>query len=310
MVLVLIGAVLFAGGDKESAGDAEYRVLFTNAFNTAPFCAPLNAAATETAKSLGIKLDIVDGKADAQVQLDQVNNAITQGYNGVIYFPADKESSVAVVKRLNESGITYIVLDSMVDPSVMDTVPVFVGPDNVKMGEICGQAAVDVLGGKGNVVILEGAAGTDPARNRQQGFMNIVKKYPDIKILQTQTVDGWDPAKAMNIMQDYITKYGDDIDLLYTHDDGIYQGASQAMEAAGLLDDIVGISTGANNVGCAAIEAGTLYGSVLHSAKEEGQFGVEAIHKLLTGQPVDKWVKCSSPFVTRENLEEWRGFGW
>ncbi len=310
VALLMVGAVLFANGGGDSAGDAEFKVLFTNAFNTAPFCAPLNAAAMESAESLGIELDIVDGKADAQVQLDQVNSAITQGYDGVIYFPADKESSVAVVKRLNESGITYIVLDSMVDDSVMDTVPVFVGPDNVKMGEICGQAAVDLLDGKGNVVILEGAAGTDPARNRQQGFLNIVEQYPDIVILQSQTVDGWDPAKAMNIMQDYITKYGDQIDLVYTHDDGIYQGAAQAMEAAGILDDVMGISTGANNVGVAAIEAGTLYGSVLHSAKEEGQFGVEAIHKLLTGQPVDKWVKCSSPFVTIDNLEEWRGFGW
>ena len=291
------------------------RVFFTNAFNTAPFCAPLNAAALQKAEELGIELQIEDGQADANVQLEQINNAITQGYDGIIYFPADKESSVSVVKRLNESGVPYIVIDSQVDDSVQDTVPCFVGPDNIYMGEVAGNACVELLGGAGsatgNIVILEGAAGTDPARNRQQGFLNIVEKEDGLNILASQNVDGWDPAKAMTIMQDYITRFGDDIDFIYTHDDGIFQGVSQALEQSGMsTENIKAVSTGANNVGCAAIDAGTLYGSVLHSAKEEGELGVQAIFDVMNGQQVETWMKCSSPLVTKENIEEWRGMGW
>lgn len=296
-----------ASSDTAASGK---KIFMTNAFNTAPFCAPLDAAAIETAQGLGLTLDIVDGQADAQVQLDQVKNAISQGYDGIIYFPADKESSITIVKELDASGVPYIIIDSQVDDSVKDLIPAFAGPDNINMGEIAGQACVDALGGKGNVVILEGAAGTDPATNRQKGFLNIVEQYPDIKILASQNVDGWDPAKALTIMQDYITRFGDEIDFVYTHDDGIFQGAAQALEEAGMLDKIVGVSTGANNVGCQMIEDGVLYGSVLHSAKEEGQLGVQALYDLMNGQLTEKWYKCSSPLVTKDNLEEWRGWGW
>ena len=294
---------------EDAPADAKLKVFFTNAWNTAPFCAPLNQAAQEKADELGIELTIVDGKGDAKVQLDQVESAIDQGYDGILYFPADKEGSIAVVNALNESGMAYAIIDSMVDDSVKDSIPIFAGPDNVYMGEVAGQACIDIMGEEGKIVILEGGAGTDPATNRQAGFLNIIEQYPGIEILATQNT-GWDPAKSMTIMQDYITRFGDDIDFVYTHDDGIFQGAQQAIDQAGMTGEILAVSTGANNVGCAAIDAGTLYGSVLHSAKEEGALGLEAIYRVMTGTVEETWLKCQSPLVTKENIEEWRGWGW
>jgi ribose transport system substrate-binding protein len=321
LVMLAMAAPVFAGGGKQpgsggaaSGGSGKRRVFFTNAFNTAPFCAPLNRQALETAGQNNIELTIVDGQASASVQLDQIKNAISQKYDGIIYFPADKEGSITIINTLNQAGIPYAVIDSMADDSVMKSITVFAGPDNVHMGEVAGQACVDELGAKGgNVVILEGAAGTDPATNRQKGFLNIVSKHSNIKVLASQNVDGWDPAKAMTIMQDYITRFGNQIDFLFTHDDGLFQGAQQAIAQAGMTGKIKAVSTGANNVSCAAIDAGTLYGSVLHSAKEEGQLGVEAVVKVMNGEIKagdSQWLKCSSPLVTKQNIEEWRGWGW
>jgi ribose transport system substrate-binding protein len=316
LVMLVMAAPVYAGGgrqDASSGGSAKKRVFFTNAFNTAPFCAPLNRQALQTAAENNIDLTIVDGQADASVQLAQIRNAISQKYDGIIYFPADKEGSITIINTLNESGIPYAVIDSKVDDSVMASITVFAGPDNVLMGEVAGQACVEQLGGRGNVVILEGSPGTDPATNRQRGFLNIIEKNPNINILASQNVEGWDPARAMTIMQDYITRFGDQIDFLFTHDDGLFQGAQQAIAQAGMTGKIKAVSTGANNVGCAAIDAGTLYGSVLHSAKEEGQLGVEAVLKVMNGEIKkgdSQWLKCSSPLVTKENIEQWRGWGW
>ncbi len=292
---------------------ATRKVFFTNAFFTAPFCAPLNAQAYETAKANNIELTIVDGQADASVQLDQIKTAIDQGYDGIIYFPADAEGAITVVNTLNESGVAYAIIDSKVDASVADTIPVFAGPDNVEMGRVAGQACVDLIGETGNVVCLMGSAGTDPATNRQKGFEEIIDQYPGIKILAAQNVDGWDPAIAMSIMQDYIVRFGEDIDFLFTHDDGIFQGAQQAIAAAGLTGQFKAVSTGANNVGIAAIKSGELYGSVLHSAKEEGQLGVEAVVAVMNGEIKNGdnvWYKCNCPLVTLENVAEWEGWGW
>jgi len=273
----------------------------------------LNAAATAVAEANNIELTIVDGQADASVQLDQIKTAIDQGYDGIIYFPADAEGSISVVNALNESGVAYAIIDSKVDASVAHTIPVFAGPDNVYMGEVAGQACVDVIGETAKVVCLMGAAGTDPATNRQVGFENIISQYPGIEILAKQNVDGWDPANAMTIMQDYIVRFGDEIDFLFTHDDGIFQGAQQAIAAAGMTGQIKIVSTGCNNIGVAGIRSGELYGSVLHSAKEEGQLGVEAVIKVMDGEIKNGdqvWMKCNSPLVTLENVDEWEGHGW
>jgi ribose transport system substrate-binding protein len=300
--------------DEETTADAPEmrKVFFTNAFNTAPFCAPLNEQALATAAENNVELTIVDGEGDAAVQLDQIKNAINQGYDGILYFPADAEGSIAIIKTLNESGVPYAVIDSMVDESVRDTITVFAGPNNVEMGEVAGETCAELLDGKGKVVCLMGAAGTDPATNRQIGFENIMEQYPDIEIIAKQNVDNWDPAVAMTIMQDYLTRF-DEIDFIYTHDDGIFQGVQQALSQAGLTGTIPAVSTGANNVGCAAIDAGELYGSVLHSAKEEGQLGMEAVIDVMDGkiqQGDNEWYQCQCPLVTKDNIEEWRGWGW
>jgi ABC-type sugar transport system substrate-binding protein len=137
VLILAVTAFTFAGGSRAQSSGKK-RVFFTNAFNTAPFCAPLNAQAMQTAAENNIELHIVDGQADANVQLNQIRNAIAQKYDGIIYFPADKEGSITIIRTLNESGIPYAVIDSKVHDSAMNTITVFAGPDNVHMGEVAG----------------------------------------------------------------------------------------------------------------------------------------------------------------------------
>ena len=317
LAIALVAMLVLALAGTVTAEEATRKVFFTNAFYTAPFCDPLNNAATAYAQEHGVELTIVDGQGDASVQLDQIKTAIDQGYDGIIYFPADAEGSITIVNTLNESGIPYAIIDSRVDASVADTIYGFAGPDNVQMGEAGGQACVELLGEEGGkVVCMMGAAGTDPATNRQQGFENIVSQYPNIEIIYAENTEGWDTAIAMSQMQDVITRFGDDYDFIWCHDDGIYQGVHQALEAAGIDEaesGIYSVGTGCNAAGVAGIRGGYHYGDVLHSAKEEGQLGVQLCIDAMDGvvKPGDAvWYKCSSPLVTIENVDEFDGIGW
>lgn len=314
LAIVLVCMLLLCG---TAMAESTRKVFFTNAFYTAPFCDPLNNAAAAYAEENGIELTIVDGEASAQVQLDQIKTAIDQGYDGIMYFPADAEGSITIVNTLNESGIPYAIVDSRVDASVADTIYGFAGPDNVQMGRAGGQCCLDLLGEEGGkVVCMMGAAGTDPATNRQAGFEEVVAQNPNIEIIYAQNVEGWDTAIAMSQMQDVITRFGDDYDFIWCHDDGIYQGVHQAMEAAGIdavESGIYTVGTGCNAAGVAGIRGGYHYGDVLHSAKEEGELGVQLVIDAMDGvlKPGDAaWYKCSSPVVTIENVDEFDGIGW
>lgn len=286
------------------------KIVFTNAFYSAPYCAPMIKAAQEKAVELGVDLQVLDGKADGQVQLDQIETAITQKIDGILYFPADQESSVTAIKRLAESKIPCIVINSRTDPSVDNLVGTFIGTDYYAQGEVAGQMALDALGEKGgNVVVIEGAGGTEAQKKRSEGFEKVIASNPNIKIIAKQQAD-WDPAKAQKVMEDFIAQFGDKINLVYTHDDGMYQGAAQALKDAKMIDKLKCISIGANAAGVAAVKNGELYGTASQSPINEGKMGVEYIIKLINGEKLPAWVKVESVPVTKANIAEFDGQGW
>ena len=124
------------------------KIFFTNAILTAPYCALQLDAMQQYAAANNIDLQVADGKEDAQTQLDQIKNAVTQGVDGIIYFPGDEASTIPVVRYLDESGVPFIVLNSKVDESVRDLVPSYVGSDYEAMGKMAGELVLDARGWK------------------------------------------------------------------------------------------------------------------------------------------------------------------
>ncbi len=317
LLVVLLFAFLGVSGCKATAAETTaaettaaepYKVVFTNAFYSAPYCAPMIEAAQDEAEKLGIELTILDGKGDGQVQLDQIQSAISQKVDGIIYFPADMASSATGVKLLAESNIPFLIINSRADPSVDDLVPVFLGPDYRTQGEVCGQMALDALGEEGgNIVAIEGAGGTEGSTKRSEGFYDTVLTNPNVEILAKQQAD-WDPAKAQTIMEDYIVKFGDQIDLLFALDDGMWAGAIKAIKDNGLLDQIISVSIGSNKAVVDGVRNGECYGSASQNPIDEGRLGIVNIIKLINGETLEKWIKIPSDPITSETVGDIQGW--
>ena len=284
------------------------RIFFTNAFYTAPYCGPLNQSITDTAAKYGYEVTIVDGEGDGAVQLDQIETAISEKYDAILYFPADGASSINIVKRLVESGIPFINNNSMVDESVQDQVH-YVGIDAYAQGCTAAEMAMELFPDGCNVVIVQGAGGSGPEVGRTNGFLDTIND--NVKVLAMQTAD-WDPAKALSVTQDFISKYGDQIDVIYTEDDGMYEGAYQAAADAGVADKYKFISVSGNSVGIQAIRDGHLYCTVAHSPVAEGVLTIETLMKMLNGEEVEAKTILESVPVTIDNVEdpEFADPGW
>jgi ABC-type sugar transport system substrate-binding protein len=303
IVGLLVAALSFAGGQEEAA-DAPLKIFFTNAFYSAPYCAPMNAAAKAKAEEMGIDLQIADGQADAQKQLDQIEIAIAEGVDGILYFPADQASTITVVRRLKDSGVPFLIINSRVDPSVEALIGTFVGPDYYSQGVIAGQMALEALGDDGgNVVIIEGAGGTEAQGKRSAGFEEAIAVNPNVKVLAKQQAD-WDPAKAMAVMEDYISKFGDDIDLVYTQDDGMWAGAAKALRNVGMIDSVEMVSIGASADGAAGVRNGELYATATQDPQLEGTKAIESIVRLINGEKLPAWIKTESIGVTIKNIDD------
>ena len=276
------------------------RIFCTNAFYTAPYCGPLNQSMIDTAAEYGYDLTIVDGESDGAKQLDQIETAITEGYDAIIYIPADGASSINITKRLADSGIPCINDNSRVDDSVADLIP-YVGIDPYSQGVTAAEMTMEVLPDGGNVVIVQGLGGTAVELGRTSGFEDTIAD--NIKILAKQNAD-WDPATALTVTQDFISKYGDEIDVIYTQDDGMYEGAVQAVEEAGMTDKIKIISVSGNSAGIQGIKDGKLYCTVAHSPIDEGKLCIDTLMKIINGEDYEWETILESLPVTAENVDD------
>lgn len=294
--------------DGATAGKEGYTIFFTNAILTAPYCAIQLQAMQTYADEMGYTLQVADGKEDAQTQLDQIKNAVTQGVDGIIYFPGDQASTIPVVKYLKESGVPFIVLNSKVDDSVQDLVPSYVGSDYGEMGRIAGELTKDTLGEEGGkVVIIDGMAGTEVANSTMQGYKSAIEENGNIEILATQPAD-WDTAKAMTVMEDYLTTFGDNIDLVFAMDGGMAKGAAAAMENAGVWGDIPMVSSDQGQFVLDSIAEGKMYGTAMQDPYQEGRLAVEIIVKVIKGEAVETWEVVPTGKITKENVSQFKGY--
>ena len=189
-----------------------------------------------------------------------------------------------------------------------DLVPCYVGSDYEKMGETAGEIALDALGDDGgNIVIISGLSGTEVSNSTSKGFKSVIEKNSNINVLADQPAD-WDTAKAMTIMEDYITTFGDKIDLVFAMDSGMTKGAAQALENAGLWGKIPVVCSDQGQFVLDAIAAGEMRGTAKQDPYVEGELAMETIMKVISGEETSTWEVVPTEMITIDNVEGLKGY--
>ncbi len=284
LVLALLAACALAEGKK---------ILMSSAYYTAPYGSPLQKAVMAKAGELGYEIQIVDGEQNADKQLAQFKTAVADGFDALIYWPGDQASTPPVVEYLNSTGLPWVALNTVVDPSVIDQVPCMIASDEVEIGRWLGRLIIEYFEKNAtetkNVVYIEGSPGSSYTVNLTIG-VNEILQGTDIVILNDPQYAEYDPSKAMTIMEDLLTKYGDRIDLAVAQDGGMFQGAYTAIEASGYLGQLGILCQGQDLIVREKLLNGELYASVAQDPFSEGTLAVEMLDKLIRGEEVEQWV--------------------
>ncbi|MGL6044965.1 MAG: ribose ABC transporter substrate-binding protein RbsB [Vogesella sp.] len=249
-----------------------------------PFFVSLRDGAEAEAKKEGINLITVDAQDDPAKQQASVEDLIQKKVNVILINPTDSAAVANVVKEATSKGIKVVSLDRSVTGA---DVSAHIASDNVAGGKMAGEFLLEKLGGKGNIVELEGIAGSSAARERGQGFHQVVDGKADVKLLAKQPAD-FDRAKGLSVMENII-QGNKGIQGVFAHNDEMALGAVKAIQAAGLKNVVVvGFDATADAV--AAVKGGTLAATVQQQPELIGQYGVQTAKKLIAGQPVDKFI--------------------
>lgn len=251
------------------------------------------------AKEAGVELMTVDAERSALKQIEQVESFIAQGVDAIIMNPCEVEASSPAVTKALAAGIPIINVNS--ETATKPTA--FVGSDDVESARIAMKYIADRLGGKGNVIMIHGYMGQAAQIKREQGAREILKEYPNLKLLASQTGE-WDRAKSMSLMENWIQSYGGQINAVFAQNDEMGMGAVKALTAAGLKDKIIVVSIDAIPDALQAVQKGTLDATVFQNAQQQGSQAIETALKIINKQPYEKQTLVPFQLVTKENVAE------
>ncbi|AQM21413.1 MAG: galactofuranose ABC transporter, galactofuranose-binding protein YtfQ [Vibrio anguillarum] len=198
------------------------------------------AAETSVAKSeaekRGIILKISDAQQKQENQIKAVRSFIAQGVDAIFIAPVVQTGWGPVLEEAREAKIPVFLLDRGITVNDDSLYMTSVAADSVHEGEVAGNWLKEVQAGKPcHIVELQGTVGASVALDRKQGFLNVVNKADNLKIIRTQSGE-FTRSKGKEVMESFIKaeSNGKNICAVYAHNDDMAIGAIQAIKEAGL----------------------------------------------------------------------------
>ncbi|MGM9510410.1 sugar ABC transporter substrate-binding protein [Larkinella sp. GY13] len=295
---LLTGCNQSSSGEKTGeTGDKKLTVGVTMLSMQNEFIVNVSDEIDKKAKESNVELITVDAERSALKQIEQVESFIAQKVDVIIMNPCEVEASSPAVAKALAANIPIINVNSetTAKPSA------FIGSDDVESARIAMKFIAEKLGGKGNVVMMHGYMGQAAQIKREQGAREILKQYPNLKLIAHQTGE-WDRAKAMSLMENWIQSYGTTINAVFAQNDEMGMGAVKALTDAGLKEKVIVVSIDAIPDALQAVKKGTLDATVFQNAEQQGAKAIETAIKIAKGEAYAKETLIPFQLVTKENL--------
>jgi ribose transport system substrate-binding protein len=282
--------------------DKPLKAAFSNAGLQATWCAQGKQAAEYWGKLFNVEVTWFDGELDAVKQRAAIDNMASQKWDFVAIQAFGIGTLTAPVQKMIDAGIPVIDMDTLIAPLDQIKVHSFLAPDNEFMGASVTQALVSALGGKGKMIMTQGALGHTGAQGRAKGFETVVKQYPNIEVLDTQPAD-WSVSKTAQLWETYLTKYPQ-IDAAFFHNDDMALAAYNVMKAHNRTNILIG-GVDAMPPAIQAVLDGRMYATVRNpSCRIHGGAiiaGVAAVNGEKTDEGIPKNIVTDGPVVTKAN---------
>lgn len=249
------------------------------------------------------ELDIVDSQNAQPTQNEKVDLFISKKYNSMIINPVDRTAAGVIIDKAKGADIPVVFLNRepiAEDMNKWDKV-FYVGAKAEESGTISGQLIVDYWkanpsadkngDGKLQYVMLTGEPGHQDAELRTKFSVQAIQDAGiEVEALAEDTAM-WDRVKGQEKMQTFLASHGDKIEAVLANNDDMALGAIEALKAAGYFTGdkyipVVGVDATAPAV--QALQDGTMLGTVLNDAKNQGAASVAIATALAKGETPTK----------------------
>jgi ribose transport system substrate-binding protein len=298
LTAALGGVVMLCAGHAQAAESSMTIAVFTKN-STNPAYAAFRLAADKVGQATGAKIEHFVPKQPDNVdeQKAMVEEVLRQHPDVVVFIPVDDVAMAASVRKLNDANIP-VVLASNPLPGQFVT---YIGADDFDIGYREAHYLFEKLGGKGQIVILEGTDGAPTNRERLRGYKKALAESPGIKLLASVT-GNYQQADGKRAMTQMLKDFPQ-IDALLSANDSMAIGALEAMKEAGRTMTVVGI----NGILPAVkeIEAGHILATVDFNMFKIGCTATIAAVRYLHHEPLPDKVMLPAEIIDKSNYQAW-----
>jgi ribose transport system substrate-binding protein len=300
--------LLMAGacGSKQETGKPTIAVIPKGTSHV--FWQSIHAGAEKAARELGVTVvwrgPIREDDRDSQVS--EVEGFITRGISGIVLAPLDESALVGPVTDAKRRSIPVVIIDSGLKGN--DYVS-FVATDNRKGGRLAGEHLAELLHGKGSVVLLRYAEGSESTIQREEGFLEAIAAYQEIKVLSSNQYGGADVEGAYKKSESLLSRYKASdgylaVDGIFCPNESTTHAMMRVLEDNGWAGKVRFLGFDASESIVKGLEAGHIDGLVLQDPVNMGYLGVKTIVSHIRGGAVERRIDTGVRLVTREHMND------
>lgn len=311
-VAVTTAATLVAGcgrrGSSEGSKSSSKNVLIGSAIYKFDdtFMTGVRTAMQDEAKKENATLELVDSQNKQPTQNEQVDTFITKGVNALAVNPVDRTAAGPIINKAKDKKLPIVFLNREPEKNDMQSYDKvwYVGAKAEQSGQLSGELIADYFkehkeadkNGDGVIqyVMIQGEPGHQDATLRTKYSIKAIedKGFKTEKLAADTAM--WDKAKATDLMKAFITSKGiDKIEAVICNNDDMALGAVEALKAEGYNKGekskyipVVGVDATAPAL--QAMKEGSLLGTVLNDADNQGKATVAIAKAAAEGKKVDK----------------------
>lgn len=245
-----------------------------------------------------IALEFRDAENSNAQQIKDVQYFIDKKVDLLIVSPNEAEPITPIVETAFQKGIPVIIVDRRTNSSMYSA---YVGADNFSIGKLAGSYVAEFLNGKGSILEVWGRRGSSPAIDRHRGFVEMLGKYPDIKVVGE--INGqWELDTAKSELRKKVRQL-ENVDLVFAHNDVMAYAAHGVCKEFFPQNDIsfIGIDgLPGQGAGIQFVDDKILDATFLYPTGGEEAIRIASL--ILHGQPFEKENILHSTVIDSRNV--------
>ncbi|MDI3285498.1 substrate-binding domain-containing protein [Polyangium sp. 15x6] len=301
--LVLVATLLLLSCSRKEGGAKKIAVIPKG--TTHEFWKAVHAGAVKASREIGVEIVWKGPLAedDLKGQIDVVQSFVAQGVSGIVLAPLNDKALEKPVEGAVKANIPVVIFDSDLAGTSHKS---FVATDNLAAGRLAGEKLAALLGQKGKIAVLRYQEGSASTQKREEGFLEAIRKMPDIQVVSDNQYGGATTESAFKKAESLLAAQNagsGGVDGVFCPNESTTFGMLLALRKAGLAGKIKFVGFDASDKLVSALRDGHVDALVVQDPFKIGYESVRTMADVLAGKPVPPRIDTGAVVVDKANLD-------